>query len=47
MQRYLDEVFDSELQRNIISNFDTRGFKFTEISTFKQFQKQLKLIKKK
>ena len=47
MQRYLDEQFELESQKAIFTAFDARAFKFTEISTFKRFQKQLRLIKKR
>lgn len=47
MQRYLDEQFELESQKAIFNAFDARAFKFTEIATFKRFQKQLRLIKKK
>ncbi len=46
MRRYLDDVFNPDLQKSIINIWDSRGFKFTELSTLKKFQKQLKLLKK-
>lgn len=46
MRRYLDEVFNPELQKMVFNLFDSRAYRFTEIATFKKFQKQLKLIKK-
>lgn len=46
MRRYLDDIFNSDSQKNIIEIWDSRGFKFTELSTLKKFQKQLKLLKK-
>lgn len=46
MRRYLDERFDQELQTNIIEQFDARAFKFTSLSCFKKFQKNMKLLKK-
>lgn len=46
MRRYLDEYFNPDLQKVVIETFDARAFKFTNLSTFKRFQKQLRLIKK-
>lgn len=46
MRRYLDELFNSILQTNVIEIWDSRSYKFTNMSTFKRFQKQLKLLKK-
>ena len=45
MRPYLDEQFTLELQKNIITLFDTRSFKFRNLITFKQFQQQLELLK--
>lgn len=45
MQRYLDEQFIQQTAKNVKLQFDARAFYFTSISTFKKFQKQLKLIK--
>lgn len=45
MQRYLDEVFNAETQKQVFSTFDTRGFKFRDLITFKQFQKNLELLR--
>ena len=47
MVRYLDEVYNDELAKAIRDMFDARAFKYTAISTFKRFQKQLRLIKSK
>ena len=47
MVRYLDEVYNEELAKAIRDMFDARAFKYTAISTFKRFQKQLRLIKSK
>ena len=47
MRRYLDTQYYSDLAKLVIEQFDMRGFLFTSISTFKQFQKQLQLIKSK
>mgnify|MGYP003313333308 CR=1 FL=1 len=43
--RYLDELFNVDLQKNIITLFDTRSFHFRNLVTFKQFQQQLELLK--
>lgn len=46
MRRYLDERFDQELANNVIELFDSRAFKFTNLSCFKKFQKNMRLLKK-
>lgn len=45
MKPYIDEAFSVDIQKNIITLFDTRCFLFTNLITFKQFQKQLMLLK--
>ena len=45
MRPYLDEVFNTEIQKNMITLFDTRSLLFTNLITFKQFQKQVELLK--
>lgn len=45
MTPYIDEVFQVDLQKNIIDIFDTRSFKFRNLITFKQFQGDLELLK--
>lgn len=45
MRPYLDEVFNIELQKSIITQFDTRCFHFRNLITFKQFQSALELLK--
>ena len=45
MRRYLDEIYDSTLSASIIERFDARAFKFTTLATYKQFQKQMRLLK--
>ena len=45
MRPYLDELFNVDLQKNIITLFDTRSFHFRNLVTFKQFQQQLELLK--
>ena len=46
MNRYLDEVFQEALVNVVIQKFDLRSYKFVTLSTFKRFQKQMKLLKK-
>ena len=45
MRPYLDEVFNTDLQKNIITLFDTRSFMFTSLITFKRFQSCIELLK--
>lgn len=45
MRPYLDEVFNVEVQKNIITLFDTRSFRFRNLITFKQFQADLEQLK--
>ncbi len=45
MRPYLDEIFNPDLQNNIITLFDTRSFTFKDLSTFKKFQGQIQLLK--
>ena len=45
MRPYLDEVFNTDIQKNMITLFDTRSLLFTNLITFKQFQKQVELLK--
>ena len=45
MRPYLDEVYTVEQQRNIVMLFDTRSFKYHDLITFKQFQKNIQEIK--
>lgn len=46
MNRYLDEVFQEVLVNVVIQKFDLRSYRFVTLSTFKRFQKQMKLLKK-
>jgi hypothetical protein len=46
MRRYLDEQFTALLQTSIIEQWDARTFRFDNLSTFKRFQKNMKLLKK-
>lgn len=45
MRPYLDEVFNVELQKNMITLFDTRSFSFRNLITFKRFQSDMELLK--
>lgn len=45
MRPYLDEPYLTENQKNIITLFDTRSFKFQNLITFKQFQSNLEQLK--
>ena len=45
MRPYLDEVYNAELQKNMITLFDTRSLEFTNLITFKEFQKNIELLK--
>ena len=45
MRPYLDEVFVVEQRDNVIKQFDYRGYMFRNLITFKQFQKEIELIK--
>ena len=45
MRPYLDETFSVDRQKNIMLLFDTRSFMFTNLITFKKFQKQMSLLK--
>lgn len=45
MRPYLDEAFSAESQKNMITLFDQRCFRFTNLITFKQFQREMELLK--
>ena len=45
MRPYLDEVFSTDIQKIMITLFDTRSLLFNNLITFKQFQKQVELLK--
>ena len=45
MRPYIDEPYIVENQKNIITLFDTRSFKFRNLITFKQFQSNLEQLK--
>ena len=45
MRPYLDEIYNSKSAANIIQIFDYRSYQFKDLITFKQFQKQMSLLK--
>lgn len=45
MRPYIDEFYSAERVKDIITLFDTRCFRFTNLITFKQFQSALELLK--
>ena len=45
MRPYLDNTFNVEQQKQIMMLFDTRSYMFSNLITFKEFQKQLALLK--
>ena len=45
MRPYLDEVFNVDVQKNMITLFDTRSLKFRNLITFKQFQSDMEELK--
>ena len=45
MRPYLDEKFMVNLQNQVILLFDQRSYLFTNLITFKEFQKELSLLK--
>ena len=45
MRPYLDEFYSVDIAKQIIDLFDTRCYQFTNLITFKQFQKQVQLLK--
>ena len=45
MRPYLDEVFNVETQKNMITLFDTRSLQFRNLITFKQFQSDMEALK--
>ena len=45
MRPYLDEVFNVDVQKNMITLFDTRSLLFPNLITFKQYQKNIELLK--
>lgn len=45
MRPYIDEFFSPELRDNIFQLFDTRSFVFRNLICFKEFEKELSLLK--
>lgn len=45
MRPYLDEVFNVDMQKNMILLFDSRSFNFRNLITFKQFQADMEMLK--
>lgn len=45
MRPYLDLVFNAQIRDEIIMRFDSRGFLYKNLITFKKFQKEIQLIK--
>lgn len=45
MRPYLDEVYNVEIVKNMVTLFDSRSLLFNNLITFKQYQKQIELLK--
>ena len=45
MRPYLDEVFNVDQQKNIMTIFDSRSYLFRNLIDFKRFQKDMELLK--
>lgn len=45
MRPYLDEVYNPDIPRKMITLFDTRSMLFTNLITFKEYQKNIELLK--
>ena len=45
MRPYLDELYNTEMAKNIIQLFDTRSFHYRNLITFKQFQQDIEMLK--
>lgn len=45
MRPYLDEIYRPDMQKQMITLFDQRSMLFTNLITFKQYQKQIELLK--
>lgn len=45
MRPYLDEIYDVKSMSNVIQIFDYRSYQFKDLITFKQFQKNMNLVK--
>lgn len=45
-RRYLDALFMPDFYNSVMERFDSRVFRFTDLSCFKRFQKELRKLKK-
>ena len=45
MRPYLDELYNLDMVKSIVSMFDTRSFHYRNLITFKQFQQDIELLK--
>lgn len=45
MRPYLDEIFNAQLRDQVILQFDTRCYRYHNLITFKEFQKNTELLK--
>lgn len=45
MRPYIHEIYNAKIVANILETFDSRGYKFHDLITFKTFQKELELLK--
>jgi hypothetical protein len=45
MRPYLDNLYSVERVKTVIEIFDTRGYQFRNLITFKKFQSELSLLK--
>ena len=45
MRPYLDELYNTDVAKNIIQLFDTRSFHYRNLITFKQFQQDIEMLK--
>ena len=45
MRPYLDEIYNIDDVKNTIKRFDDRSFYYANLITFKEFQKNIELLK--
>lgn len=45
MRPYLDELFDAKRRNEVFERFDNRSYKYRDLITFKEFQKELELLR--
>lgn len=45
MRPYLDELFDTKRRNEVFERFDNRSYKYRDLITFKEFQKELELLR--